>query len=124
MNPYTHGYWGEAQQSQSTEELIEEYAPILKTIADEYADETRQREVIQARLRNAQNMVRMLPSPLDLPWKNRVRVLKAKLRAAERSVTIQRERETSRRTFRSLGQVAIVGGILLTVALVVRVSRK
>jgi len=124
MNPYTHGYWGAPQEGQSTEDLIEEYAPILKTMADEYADETRQREVVQARLRNAQNMVRMLPSPLDLPWKNRVRVLKAKLRAAERTVTLQRERETSRRTFRSLGQVAIVGGILLTVAIMVRVVRK
>jgi len=124
MNPYMRGYWGAPQQGPSTEEVIAEYAPIIKTIADEYSDETKQREVIEARLRNAKNMVRMLPSPLDLPWKNRVRVLKAKLRAAERSVTIQRERETSRRTFRSLGQVAIVGGILLTVAIIVRVARK
>jgi len=54
----------------------------------------------------------------------RLRNLQARLKAAERRQTLQRESESARRSWRTLGQIGLVSGVLVAVAIAIRVARR
>jgi len=110
--------------SSSTEAAIQEYAPLVKTGLEQVLDPTQQQEVLRARIKNTQKMIKRSPPILRGPLQARLRVLKAKLKAAERRVDLQREQESARRTWRTLGQVTVVGGVLLLLGLTARFVRQ
>ena len=110
--------------SSSTEAMIQEYAPLVKTGLEQVLDPTQQQEVLRARIKNTQKMIKRSPPILRGPLQARLRVLKAKLKAAERRVELQREQESARRTWRTLGQVTVVGGVLLLLGLTARFVRQ
>ena len=113
-----------ASSSASTDAMIQEYAPLVKTGLEQVLDPTQQQEVLRARIKNTQKMIKRAPPLLRGPLQARLRVLKAKLKAAERRVELQREQESARRTWRTLGQVTVVGGVLLLLGLTARFVRR
>lgn len=115
---------GGKASSASTEALVQEYAPLVKTGLEQILDPTQQQEVLRARIKNTQKMIKRSPPILRGPLQARLRVLKAKLKAAERRVDLQREQESARRTWRTLGQVTVVGGVLLLLGLTARFVRQ
>ena len=128
FQPSSLSGWGNSeadpQDSVTTEAAIQEYAPLVKTGLEQILDPTQQQEVLRARIRNTQKMINRSPPLLRGPLQARLRVLKAKLKAAERRVGLQREQESARRTWRTLGQVAVVGGVLLLLGLTARFVRQ
>jgi hypothetical protein len=104
-------------------DIIEEYGPMVKAIAEQYKDPIKQQAVLDARIANTQKLLRALPPALRGPLKSRLRVLQARRVSTEPQVKKQEEAETSLRTYRTLGQIGIVTGILLLLALTVRASR-
>lgn len=103
---------------------LEQYLPAVQAIAETVLDETRQEAVLDARVANLKELISKSPKWLKPSLRRRLRVQEAKLSAASRSVSIEREQETARRSWRVLGQVGIVAGILLAGAIGVRVIRK
>ena len=104
-------------------DIVEEYGPMVKAIAEQYTDPTKQQAVLDARIKNTQKLLRSLPPALQEPVKARLRVLQARKKATEPQIQKQKEADTSLRTYRTLGQIGIVTGILLLLALTVRASR-
>lgn len=103
---------------------LERYLPAVQAIAEEVLDETKQEAVLDARVKNLKELIRKSPDWLKPTLRRRLRVQEAKLSAAQRSVAIEREQESARRSWRVLGQVGVVAGILLAGAIGVRVLRK
>jgi len=106
------------------EAMLREYAPLLRVGLEQVTDATRQQEVLRARIKNLRLMRKRAPSFLRGPFTSRIRIAKAKLKAAERKVGLQRETETAQRTYRALTQTAIVGGVVIAVALTALIVKK
>ena len=122
-SPYSQDFGAGEADATSTEALIQEYAPVLKAGLEQIVDPTQQVGVLRARIKNTQKMIAKSPIILQGPLRARLRVLKAKLKAAERRVELQREQESARRTWRTLGQVTVAGGVLLMLGLTSRFVR-
>jgi hypothetical protein len=103
--------------------LLEQFAPAIEVLAEQLTDETRQAAVIEARVQNLRDLIKNSPDFLKPALRRRLNVQKAKLEAAQRSVSLEREQESARRTWRALGQIGVVAGILLVGAGTVRVLR-
>jgi hypothetical protein len=106
------------------EALIKEYAPVLRVGLEQITDPTQQTEVLRARIKNARQILRRSPPILRPTIARRIRVMEAKLRAAERRQGIQRETESAQRTYRALTQSVIAGGIVIAVALTALIVKK
>ena len=104
--------------------IIAEYAPTAKLLVEQVTDPTQRVEVLRAQIVNTKKLLRRSPVFLKGPIRMRLRKLKARLKAAERRTELQREQESSRRTWRALGQVGVVIGALVGVAIVVRLLRR
>lgn len=113
----------EQEEGYDTEALVAEYAPLVKTGLEQVLDPTQQVEVLRARVKNTKKAMNALPSILQGPLRARLRVLQAKLKAAERRVALQREQESARRTWRTLGQIAVVSGVVVAIAVTARILR-
>jgi hypothetical protein len=111
------------KKEKSTDELVTEYLPVVKTIVEEVSDASRQVEVLDAQIANTRALMRRAPWMAGV-LKMRLRKLQARRRAAARRLDKQREGESSVRTWRALGQVAAVAGIGLLVAGVIRLTRR
>ncbi len=107
---------------QAPEDLVAQYLPTVKTVVDELTDASRQSEVLAAQIANTRELMRKMPWAAGA-LRLRLRKLQARKRAADRRLTIQREGESSVRTWRTLGQVALLAGIGLMTAAAVRVVR-
>lgn len=103
-------------------DVITEYLPLVKTIVEEVSDASRQVEVLDAQIKNTRDLIRRMPWAAGA-LRLRLRKLQARKRAADRRLAIQREGESSLRTWRALGQVAVVASIGLVLALTVRAVR-
>lgn len=103
--------------------LLEAAAPLLQSVLESAQDSARQVETLKAQIANTQKMIRLSPIGDEL-LRMRLRKLQARLRAAERRLEKQREGESSTRTYRALGQIGVVVGIGVGVALIVRILRK
>tara|TARA_R110000751_G_scaffold232613_1_gene333659 strand:+ start:64 stop:450 length:387 start_codon:yes stop_codon:yes gene_type:complete len=99
------------------EAMLREYAPVLRVGLEQVTDATRQQEVLRARISNLKDMRKRTPSFLRPAISRRIKIAKAKLRAAERKVGLQRESEGAQRTYRALSQTAIAGGVVITFAI-------
>ena len=123
-SPYSYGDT-EVVEPQQTDiiERVEQFAPLIQTVGEQLTDASRQGEVLDAKIANTKQMMRRSPIGKGL-LKMRLRNLRAKKRAAERRLAKQQEGESSTRTYRALGQVAIVAGIGLVLALTLRAVRR
>jgi chromosome segregation ATPase len=102
---------------------IEQYAPVIQSVAESVSDASRNVEVLRAQIDNTKQMMR------NQPWlrgalQMRLRKLKARLAAAERRQEKQRESESSTRTYRALGQAGVVVGIGVGLAIIIRLLRR
>lgn len=113
---------GEAGADTPIDKLVEEYAPAVRTVAEQIADASRQVEVLDAQIANTRRLISLSPFGGEL-LRMRLRKLEARKRAALRRLEKQQEGESATRTWRVLGQVGLVVGIGLGVALTVRVLR-
>ena len=116
FRPSRYSDLGESE-STNYEAMLKEYAPILRVGLEQVTDATRQQEVLRARISNLQQLRSRSPAFLRPALSRRIRIAKAKLRAAERRVSLQRETEGAQRTYRYLTQAAIAGGVVITLAL-------
>ncbi len=107
---------------QAPEDLVAQYLPTVKTVVDELTDASRQSEVLAAQIANTRELMRRMPWAAGM-LRLRLRKLQARKRAADRRLAIQREGESSVRTWRTLGQIALLAGIGLMTAAAVRVVR-
>ncbi len=112
----------EAGADTPIDRVIEEYAPVAKTIAEQIADAARQVEVLDAQIANTRRLIALSPVGDEL-LRMRLRKLEARKRAAVRRLEKQRESESATRTWRVLGQVGLVVAIGLGIAVTVRVLR-
>lgn len=108
----------------STEQMIKDYAPLVQAASEQLLDPTQQAEVLRAKIKNTKQMIRGVPPVLQGPLQMRLRTLQARLKAAERRQTLQRESESARRSWRTLGQIGLVSGVLVAVAIAIRVARR
>jgi intergrase/recombinase len=110
------------------EAMLKEYAPILRVGLEQVTDATRQQEVLRARISNLRDLRKRSPSLLRPAINRRIKIAKAKLKAAERKVGLQRETESAQRTYRMLTQAAIAGGVVISFAVaafvIKRIKRK
>jgi hypothetical protein len=116
------GRGGRGKGGEAPEDLVAQYLPTVKTIVDELTDASRQSEVLAAQIANTRELIRRMPWAAGA-LRLRLRKLQARKRAADRRLAIQREGESSVRTWRALGQVALLAGIGLMTAAAVRVVR-
>ena len=107
---------------QKTEELVQEYLPLVRTVIEEASDASRQVEVLDAKIQTTRRMIALAPIGGEV-LRARLRNLQARKRAAERRLLKMREGESSTRTWRSLGQVGALVGIGVGVAIILRVIR-
>lgn len=121
MNAFQPGPWGDAGPDPL--QKLEQYAPLVQSAVEQVTDASRQVEVLTAQIRNTRQLMRRQPWASNL-LRMRLRKLQARKRAAERRLLKQQEGESSTRTYRALGQVGIVAGIGLVLALTVRALRK
>jgi len=110
--------------STNYEAMLKEYAPILRVGLEQITDPTQQTEVLRARIKNARQLMRRSPPILRPTIARRIRVMEAKLRAAERRQGIQRETETAQRTYRALTQSVIAGGVVIALAITALIVKK
>ena len=111
-------------EDDSTEQMIKDYAPVVQAVSEQLLDPTQQAEVLKAKIKNTKQMMRGVPAVLQGPLQMRLRNLQARLKAAERRQTLQRESESARRSWRTLGQIGLVSGVLVAVAIAIRVARR
>ena len=111
-------------EDDSTEQMIKDYAPVVQAVSEQLLDPTQQAEVLRAKIKNTKQMMRGVPTILQGPLQMRLRNLQARLKAAERRQALQRESESARRTWRTLGQIGIVSGIIVAAAVAIRVARR
>jgi hypothetical protein len=104
--------------------MIKDYAPLVQAASEQLLDPTQQAEVLRAKIKNTKQMIRGVPPVLQGPLQMRLRTLQARLKAAERRQTLQRESESARRSWRTLGQIGLVSGVLVAVAIAIRVARR
>jgi len=102
---------------------VQEYAPVIQSVAESVTDASRNVEVLRAQIKNTRQMMR------NQPWlrgalQMRLRKLQGRLAAAERRQKKQREGESSTRTYRALGQAGVIVGIGIGVAVIVRLLRR
>lgn len=112
-----------ASSGQDPLELVEKYAPLAQGLAEQALDASRQVEVLTAQIKNTKELIRRFPGFSGM-LRLRLRKLQARKRAAERRLIKQQEGESSTRTYRTLGQVGAVAGIVLVVAVALRVVRR
>ena len=124
FQPSPYSTYGDSSESYNYEAMLKEYAPIARVALDQMTDATQQTEVLRARLKNLKRMRSRAPVFLRGPFTARIRIAQAKLKAAERRVGLQRESETAQRTYRVLGQTAIIGGVLAAFALAAMFAKK
>lgn len=113
---------GKKGGGEAPEDLVAQYLPTVKTVVDELTDASRQSEVLAAQIANTRELMRRMPWAAGA-LRLRLRKLQARKRAADRRLAIQREGESSVRTWRTLGQIALLAGIGLMTAAAVRVVR-
>lgn len=111
---------GEAETKQPDyTETVQKALPILTSILDKSAAEDV--EVLKAKITNAQSWADRLPGPTGDVFRNRVRTLKAKLRAAKAKAKIEAETLQSDREWRVLGKgvgvTVAVAGVATTILL-------
>lgn len=119
--PSSYSYGDPAQQDPA--KVIEQISPILTALTEQFSDQTMRAEVLDARIENTQDLISRSPSWLKPTLQRRLNVLQARETASGRNVALEEERESSRRTWRTLGQVGVVAGILLLGAGAVRLLR-
>lgn len=96
--------------------LLEQFAPIAKSVLTSSSAEE-DVQVLKAQIKNHRKLRDSLPEPFKTIYANKVRVLEAKLRAAEKAKVEENKTQTSRWEWASLGKSAIVVGILAGSAL-------
>jgi len=106
-----------SKEDVSYEAMLKEYAPILRVGLEQVTDATRQQEVLRARISNLKDLRKRSPSFLRPAISRRIKIAKAKLKAAERKVGLQRETETAQRTYRALTQTAMAGGVVVAIGI-------
>lgn len=95
--------------------LLDQIAPIAKSVLTSSPEEDVQ--VLKAQIRNHEKLRDTLPEPFKTIYANKVRVLKARLRAAETARSEDKKTQTSRWEWASLGKTSVVIGILAGSAL-------
>lgn len=94
----------------------------LKKLTEGSADQTV--EVLQAQIKNQSALAKSMPEPLATFYRNNVRVMKAKLKAAKRAKVEEQATTQTKREFLQLGQAGIVTGILVGGALILLLVTK
>ena len=123
FQPSPHSYGAEQSSADALLQTVQDYAPLVQAAAEASSDANRQIELLSAKIKNAQALLRRTPVGREI-LKARIRNLKARKRAAERKLSKQQESESSTRTYRALGQVGIVVGVGIGVAIIIRLLRR
>lgn len=95
--------------------FLEQFAPIAKSVLTSSAEEDVQ--VLKAQIKNHERLRDTFPEPFKTIYANKVRVLKARLRAAEKAKVEEGKTQTSRWEWAALGKTSVVVGILAGSAL-------
>ena len=123
FKPSPLSYGAEQSSADALLQTVQDYAPLVQSVADASMDANRQKELLDAKIENTKRLIRTLPVGQEL-LKMRLRKLQARKRAAERKLSKQQESESSTRTYRALTQVGIVVGLGVGVAVILRLMRK
>ena len=123
FQPSPYSYGAEQSSADALLQTVQDYAPLVQAAAEASSDANRQIELLSAKIKNAQALLRRTPVGREI-LKARIRNLKARKRAAERKLSKQQESESSTRTYRALGQVGIVVGVGIGVAIIIRLLRR
>lgn len=95
--------------------LLDQIAPIAKSVLTSSPEEDVQ--VLKAQIHNHEKLRDTLPEPFKTIYGNKVRVLKARLRAAETARDEDKKTQVSRWEWAALGKTSVVVGILAGSAL-------
>lgn len=106
-----------AEKSDDTVAMLQQYAPLLQTLVLP-TDAFERQEVLKARIKALTKRKRQFPF-LALTLNNQIGKLKAKLKATERQLELQKESEASTKRWRGLGQLGLFAGASLLTALTV-----
>ena len=113
--------WGAAEEgvekSDDTVAMLQQYAPLLQSIVLP-TDAFERQEVLKAKIKALTKRKRQFPF-LALTLNNQIGKLKAKLKATERQLELQKESEASTKRWRGLGQLGLFAGASLLTALTV-----
>lgn len=113
--------WGAAEEgdekSDDTVAMLQQYAPLLQTLVLP-TDAFERQEVLKAKIKALTKRKRQFPF-LATTLNIQINKLKAKLKATERQLELQKESEASTKRWRGLGQLGLFAGASLLTALTV-----
>lgn len=121
--PSALGTWRFGEESDSQIEKATNTARTLLPIAKELleASASQDVEVLKAQIANHRRMRAKVPEPLKTLYSNKIKVLQAKLRAAEQAKLLEQEEQQSTRNWRLLGYSVTGTGIAVGLAATVAV---